>query len=100
MMVSAHKLARYQKASYFEKMVHQSARLIHNQTTQPTFQNGQPLSTEDAYNLSEACTAFENDNTNPKRAYEYFVELNKHHYYLSVIREYEAFKERGPATKN
>ena len=57
-----------------------------------------PLSTEDAFILSESATAYENDNSNPKKAYEYFVELNKHHYYLSVIREYEGFKERAPAS--
>ena len=57
------------------------------------------MSAEDAHILSEVTTAFENDIDNPKRAYEYFHELNKHHFYLSVVREYEAFNERNPSMK-
>jgi hypothetical protein len=71
-----------------------------NTNTSHHFNNGMPLSSDDALNLSEATTAYEYDNTNSKRAYEYFVELNKHHYYLSVIREYETFKELVPYSKN
>jgi len=57
------------------------------------------MSAEDANILSEVTEAFENDSDNPKRAYEYFHELNKHHFYLSVVREYEAFIERNPSIK-
>ena len=40
------------------------------------------------------------DPTNPKRAYEFFVELNKHHYYMSVIRDYETFKDRDNSNED
>lgn len=62
------------------------------ETVNRSFQNGASLSPEDAYLLSEATLAFKNDENNPKKAYKYFFELNKHHYYLTVIREFEAFK--------
>lgn len=64
------------------------------------FNNGVPLSAEDAYALSTVQIDYENDNVNPKRAYEYFVELNKHHFYLSVVNEYKTYKERAFQSKN
>jgi|DEB0MinimDraft_12_1074336.scaffolds.fasta_scaffold38952_3 hypothetical protein len=57
------------------------------------------MSAEDAYKLHEAQTSFEQDNMNAQRAYEYFLELNRHHFYLSVVREYEAFNDRVLVTE-
>lgn len=57
------------------------------------------MSAEDAQRLNEAQSAFEHDPTNAQRAYEYFQELNKHQFYVSVVREYEAFNDRKLVTE-
>ena len=57
------------------------------------------MSAEDAHRLNEAQSAFEHDSTNAQRAYEYFQELNKHQFYVSVVREYEVFFDGKPATE-
>lgn len=54
------------------------------------------MNEQEAYNLSELAAAYNHDKTSSKKAYEYFFELNKHYYHISVIREYEAFMERSP----
>jgi len=36
------------------------------------------MSLEDAYNLNEIQLAYEYDSSNPKKLYEYMLELNKH----------------------
>jgi hypothetical protein len=53
------------------------------------------MSEDDAIKLSEVTDKFQKENSNPKYAYEYFHELNKHHFYLSVVREFEAFNGRA-----
>lgn len=64
-----------------------------------TYKNGNNMSAEDAHRLNEAQSAFEHDSTNAQRAYEYFQELNKHQFYVSVVREYEAFNDRKLVTE-
>ena len=57
------------------------------------------MSAEDAHRLNEAQIAYEHDSTNAQRAYEYFQELNKHQFYVSVVKEYEAFNDRKLITE-
>ena len=47
--------------------------------------NGQAMSGEDAWKLNEAQISFEQDRHNAQRAYEYFIELNKHQFFLNVV---------------
>jgi hypothetical protein len=50
--------------------------------------NGTNMSANDAWKLNEVQKAFEHDKHNAERAYEYFIELNKHQFYLNVVQEY------------
>lgn len=52
------------------------------------------MSTEDAYKLNNAQVKYEEDPSNPQRAYDYFLQLNKHHFYLNVVRDYQSFKRQ------
>jgi len=52
------------------------------------------MTSDEAYRLNETQKAFEMDQNNAQRAYDFFVELNKHQFYLTVVREYESFNDR------
>lgn len=56
------------------------------------------MSQEDAYQLNQVQSAYEQDPSNAQYAYEYFQQLNKHQFYLTVVREYEAFNNRSTIT--
>ncbi len=58
------------------------------------------MSSEDATRLNETQSSYETDPSNPQRLYEYFQELNKHQFYLTVVREYEAFAEANAIKNN
>ena len=51
------------------------------------------MSIEDGEALNKVQKQYERDPTNPERAYEYFQALNQHQFYMSVVREYENFKD-------
>ena len=61
---------------------------------QPSFQNGEAMTADEAYLLNEAQLAYEYDYNNPKKAYEYFAELNKHQYFVTVVKEHDEFLKR------
>ena len=46
------------------------------------------MSASDAWKLNEVQKAFEHDKHNAERAYDYFIELNKHQFYMNVVQEY------------
>ena len=52
---------------------------------------GLKLTADEAHRLSQFQRSYTSDNTNARRAYEYFHELNKYQYYVTVIKEYEEF---------
>ena len=57
------------------------------------------MSAEDAYQLNEAQTAYEQEDRNAQKAYLYFQELNRHHFYMRVITEYNTFNDRKLVTE-
>ena len=57
------------------------------------------MTPEEAYRLNELQYAFESDSQNAQKAYEYFQELNKHQFYLSVVKEYEKYEEKVEVTE-
>ena len=61
---------------------------------QAIFENGKNMTAEDAQRLNYIQSAYINDNMNARKAYEYFHELNKHQYYMTVVKEYEELQER------
>lgn len=52
------------------------------------------MTANEAFVLNEAQLAYEYDYYNPRKAYEYFTELNKHQFYVTVVKEYDEFNER------
>ena len=58
------------------------------------------MTAEEACRLNDLQVAYEQDPNNAQRAYEYFQELNKHQFYLNVVREYEAFNDRVLITES
>lgn len=55
------------------------------------------MSIEDAYNLNEVQLSYEYDSQNPKKLYDYMLELNKHQFYLTAVKEYDMFIEKMKA---
>ena len=58
------------------------------------------MTADEAYVLNEAQLAYEYDYNNPKKAYEYFAELNKHQYFVTVVKEHDEFLKRIAQDKN
>lgn len=58
------------------------------------------MTADEAFVLNEAQLAYEYDCYNPKKAYEYFAELNKHQFYVTVVKEYDEFQERVAKDKS
>lgn len=52
------------------------------------------MTADEAYAMNEAQLAYEYDYNNPKKAYEYFAELNKHQYFVTVVKEHDEFLKR------
>ena len=57
------------------------------------------MSANDAWKLNEVQKAFEHDKHNAERAYDYFIELNKHQFYMNVVQEYQEFDRVTPITE-
>ena len=52
------------------------------------------MTANEAQRLNQIQSAYTSDNMNARKAYEYFHELNKYQYYMTVVKEYEELQER------
>lgn len=49
------------------------------------------MSEEEARKLNELQSAYEYEPYSPRKAYEYFHELNKNQFYVNVVKEHDEF---------
>ena len=52
------------------------------------------MTADEAFHLNEVQLAYEYDCYNPQKAYDYFAQLNKHQFYVTVVKEFEEFNDR------
>lgn len=61
---------------------------------QTIFENGKNMTADEAQRLNQIQAAFNVDDMNARKAYEWFHELNKHQFYMTVVKEYDEFMDR------
>ena len=58
------------------------------------FENGKNMTADEAQRLNQMQASFMNDDMNARKAYEYFHELNRHQFYMTVVKEYDDLQLR------
>lgn len=61
---------------------------------QSLFENGKNMTAEEAQRLNQIQASFVSDDMNARKAYEYLHELNRHQFYMTVVKEYDELQER------